>query len=546
MSEQIRLVLAQQNFLLGAIEANADKIIATVKMAREMHNADLVVFPELALTSYPPEDLLLRQECHDRVQAMLENIRQAVPDCYVLLGHPQQDPATGALYNAASLLFGGKTVHQYYKQHLPNYAVFDEKRYFSGGSQPGIFTIKGHKIGLLICEDLWLSGPAAAAATLGAEFLLCINASPYHYQKNTERLQTIKKRQESEAKLPIIYLNLVGAQDELIFDGDSMIVDSDGQIAARLPAFQESLAVITATKFPAGWQFHSDSQVTALENHAMLYQALVLGTRDYCHKNGFLQAIIGLSGGIDSALTVAIAADALGAQNVTAVAMPSRYTNEISTLDAKTQASTQGVHYLEISIEPMFTAFLQALAPAFGQRPVDTTEENLQARCRGMTLMALSNKFGSIVLSTGNKSEVAVGYATLYGDMCGGYDVLKDVPKTLVYELAKYRNRLSPVIPDRVITRAPTAELRLNQLDQDNLPPYEILDPIMKLYVEENRSMVEIIAAGFEEATVKKVVAYIDRNEYKRRQAAPGPRISNRAFGRDWRYPITSGFSRRK
>ena len=545
MSEQIRFVLAQQNFLLGAIEENAAKIIATAKLAREDYQADIVVFPELALTGYPPEDLLLRPELHQRVEDMIVKIQAAVPNIYVLFGHPHFDPETGTLFNCATLCFGGVTVSRYAKRHLPNYAVFDEKRYFAHGKEPGVIAIKGHKIGVMICEDVWMPGPVADCANLGAEFIFCINASPYHRNKALERVSTIHSRQVSEGQLPIVYLNLVGGQDELVFDGDSMIVDAQGKIPVRLAAFQEEIALVIATYENNTWRFTSESQASVLCEDAMLYQALVLGTRDYCHKNHFKQAIIGLSGGIDSALTVAIAADALGADNVTACAMPSRYTSDISTSDAEQQAKAMGVHFLNISIEPMFKAALESFKPAFGTRAPDVTEENLQARCRGITLMALSNKFGQIVLSTGNKSEIAVGYCTLYGDMCGGFDVLKDVPKTMVYRLSRYRNTLSPVIPDRVITRAPTAELRQNQLDQDSLPPYDILDPIMQRYVEEDHSMKDIIQAGFDEAMVRRVVMLIDRNEYKRRQSPPGPRISKRAFGRDWRYPITSGFGRR-
>lgn len=544
MSDKLKLVLAQQNYTLGDIETNADKIIHAAQQARDQHQADVVIFPELAITGYPPEDLLFRLELHQRVQAALQRIITTVADIYIILGYPHFDENNDQCFNSAAVCFGGIVLQRYDKRCLPNYAVFDEKRYFTAGERALVTTIKGCKLGILICEDIWLPGPVRDSAAAGAEMLIALNASPYRRGKHIERVANIHARQVSEAKLPLIYVNLVGGQDELVFDGQSMVIDAQGQVTHQTLPFVEHSLCVSAQRSAQGWQFDTPQRLHREDDIAMVYQALVTGTRDYCHKNGFPGALIGLSGGIDSALTAAIAVDALGAENVKAVSMPSQYTADISKTDAQRQAELLGFTFSEIPIEPMVQAFNTSLHDEFAGRATDVTEENIQSRTRGVLLMAMSNKFGHIVLTTGNKSEMAVGYATLYGDMVGGFAVLKDVPKTLVYELAQYRNQQGAAIPQRVIDREPSAELRPDQVDTDSLPAYAILDPIIQGYVEENQGIEDIIAAGFDEDAVRKAVKLIDRNEYKRRQAPPGVRISKRAFGRDWRYPITSAFGR--
>ncbi len=453
------------------------------------------------------------------------------------MGHPWRED--GRLYNAASFYFQGQLLGRYYKQRLPNYRVFDEQRYFTAGEQACVVDFKGHRLGLLICEDLWFSEPAQAAKAGGAELLLSINASPYHMYKVLER-QAVMQARCRETALPLVYLNQVCGQDELVFDGQSKVFDAEGRVVQRLEAFEEVLAPV---RFLDG--VPQPGPVCApLEPVAEVYQALVLAVHDYITKNGFAGAVLGLSGGIDSALTLAIAVDALGADRVQAVMMPFRYTAQMSVEDAREEAELLGVEFDILSIEPMFEAFMGQLAPLFEGTTRDTTEENLQARCRGVVLMALSNKRRRLVLTTGNKSEMAVGYATLYGDMAGGFDVLKDVPKTLVYKLSSYRNTLGYVIPQRVIDRPPSAELAPDQVDQDSLPPYDDLDAILELYVERDASVADIVAAGYDEAVVRKVIRLVDINEYKRRQAAVGPRVTVRNFGKDRRYPITSGFGK--
>lgn len=542
MNEKLIIVMAQCDFLLGDIEGNAAKIIATAKQAREQLAGDIVVFPELALTGYPPEDLLLRQELHQRVEQALQAIAQQNTDIHLLLGHPLAK--NGKIYNAASVFYKGNTVAQYFKQHLPNYSVFDEKRYFTAGNSACLLTVKNCTMAITICEDLWQSGPMQQAVSAGAQLMLSINASPFHWQKHDERIKILQQRQCSEGAIPIIYVNCVGGQDELVFDGGSVVLDETGCVTHKLESFAETLQAVVInvneTLSISPGKIHA-----AMSDEQTIYQALVLGTRDYVQKNNFHGALIGLSGGIDSALTLAIAVDALGSENVHAVSMPSRFTATMSNEDAALQAKNLNVKYSVIPIETCHQAFLDSLQNEFSGLASDTTEENIQARCRGVLLMALSNKTGKIVLTTGNKSEMAVGYATLYGDMAGGFAVLKDVPKTLVYRLAKYRNSISPCIPERVIERAPSAELADDQKDQDSLPPYDILDEVLQRYVEHDQSIEDMIADGLDEKAVRKVVSLIDRNEYKRRQAAPGIKISNRAFGRDWRYPITSGFGRK-
>lgn len=528
--------------MVGDVTGNAGRVIAAAVEGR-VAGADLVVFPELTLTGYPPEDLLLRPELLERVEAELRRIRgetaASAPGVALVLGYPCR--AVGGFYNVAGVIRDGAILTQYAKQELPNYSVFDEKRYFQPGGSAGVFEHRGLRFGLSVCEDIWQEGPTAQAAEAGAQVLVNINASPFHAGKAAER-EALLARRATEHRIPILYANLVGGQDELVFDGGSLLVDRAGRVVARAPHFEEAslLADLDAGGAPLLLPLREPDMGTLGE--AAVYRALVLGVRDYVRKNGFSGAVLGLSGGVDSALTLAIAVDALGAEQVEAVLMPSRFTAEMSNADALEQARRQGVRTQVIPIEPAFRAFLDMLAPVFAGQAQDVTEENIQARCRGVILMALSNKQGRILLTTGNKSEMSVGYATLYGDMAGGFAPIKDVPKLLVYRLARYRNGLGPVIPERVLTRAPSAELRPDQTDQDSLPPYEVLDPILRLYIEEDQGIEAIVAQGFEESVARRVARLVDHNEYKRRQAPPGVRISRRAFGRDRRYPITSGF----
>jgi len=544
MSSSLRIVMAQLNMLLGDIDGNVQQIINAANQARDEFNADAIVFPELTLTGYPPEDLLLRPGFTMAALRGLERVKQSVSGIDVVIGYPIQERA--GLYNAAALIRDGKIIASYHKQHLPNYSVFDEKRYFIAGQADAcVVEIKGIPVAITICEDIWLPSPMQQAAGAGAKLMLNLNASPFHINKQEDR-ETVLYERATEADMPIVYVNLVGGQDELVFDGGSMVVNGQGEITQRAVSFATGL-------FVAEFTVHDDSSVTPIEvdmavvpgEEASAYQALVLGVRDYVTKNGFEGVVLGLSGGIDSALTLAVAVDALGADRVEAVSMPSRYTADMSVDDALEEAKLLGVDCKVIAIEKTFGAFLESLADEFAdteKMPGDVTEQNLQARCRGVLLMAIANKKHRIVLTTGNKSEMAVGYATLYGDMAGGFDVLKDVPKLLVYRLSKYRNSLSPVIPERVITRPPTAELAPDQKDEDSLPAYEILDPILALYVEQDKTLEEIVAEGFAQETVARVISMVDRNEYKRRQAAPGVRITQKAFGRDRRYPITSHY----
>ena len=535
MSSTLRIALAQINLLVGDIAGNAAQVIDCATRARDALGAQLVVFPELTLTGYPPEDLLLRPELHTRVLHTLTDIARRVHGINVLLGYPRQAP--GGLYNAAAVLRDGAIIATYHKQHLPNYSVFDEKRYFVPGNAPCVVDVCGVPIGVTICEDVWQPGPVRQAADAGARLLININASPYHAGKGREREAMVRRRVE-ESGTPMIYLNLVGGQDELVFDGESFVMDANGQVTQRAPAFAVDLYAVDidlhAAPKPVPAQL--SPPLTEVES---VYEALVLGVRDYINKNGFDGAVIGLSGGIDSALTLAIAVDALGADRVEAIMMPSRYTATMSLEDAAAEAKTLGVAYRVIPIEPVFDAFLAALKDEFAGRAPDSSEENIQARCRGVILMAISNKRRRMVLTTGNKSEMSVGYATLYGDMAGGFAPIKDVPKLLVYRLAEWRNARGLVIPQRVLERPPSAELAPDQKDEDSLPPYPVLDPILERYVELDRSIAQIVAEGFDEATVRRVAALVDRNEYKRRQAPPGVRITRRAFGRDRRYPIT-------
>ncbi|MBT8116983.1 MAG: NAD+ synthase [Gammaproteobacteria bacterium] len=534
----LRIVMAQQDFMVGAIEANASKMLAACNEARDELAADVIVFPELALTGYPPEDLLLRPHFIGQVEAAVARLTDGITGITAVVGYPLQEE--GVLYNVAGVIRDGGIAGLYRKQHLPNYGVFDEKRYFAAGDAPCIVPVRDVPLGITVCEDIWVQGPACQAAEAGAAVLININASPFHTGKRDEREQMLAQRARN-SNLPIVYVNLVGGQDELVFDGGSFAVGPDGVVTQHAPACVEGL-------YPVDFRYDDRllpvpaDCAPVLSEEAAVYGALVLGVRDYVKKNGFGGAVLGLSGGIDSALTLAIAVDAIGAERVSVVMMPSRYTADMSSEDARAEAELLGVDYHVIPIEGPFSSFLGVLEEIFHGTEPDATEENIQARCRGIILMALSNKQGRILLTTGNKSEVSVGYATLYGDMAGGYAPIKDVPKLLVYRLSEYRNSLGRVIPQRVIERPPSAELAPDQVDADSLPPYEILDPILERYIEHDQSVEEIVSAGFEVAVVRRVAKLVDRNEYKRRQAPPGVRITQRAFGRDRRYPITSGY----
>lgn len=536
MPSHLTLALAQLNPTVGAIEYNTQLMLTAAANAAGQ-GADLVLFPELAVTGYPPEDLLFRDDLHARVDSALGELAAASQHIALVVGHPWRED--GKLYNAASFFYQGRLQGRYFKQLLPNYGVFDEKRYFAAGTESCVIDFKGHKLGLLICEDVWEPEPMAGVKADGAGMVLSLNASPYYRGKAWIRKELLAQRSRDNG-LPLVYLNQVGGQDELVFDGRSKVFNAKGELTQSLPAFTEALALV---QIEQGQPVPGAIQ-PELEPLAEVYQALVLATRDYVNKNGFNGAVLGLSGGIDSALTLAIAVDALGKDKVQAVMMPFRYTASISVEDAREEAEHLGVEFDIVSIEPMFDAFMGQLAPMFEGTERDTTEENLQARSRGVLLMAISNKRRRLVLTTGNKSEVAVGYCTLYGDMVGGFAPIKDVPKTLVFELSRYRNTLGYVIPQRVIERPPSAELAPDQLDQDSLPPYDVLDAILEGYVEQDKSLQDLLAAGFNEADVRRVIKLVDINEYKRRQSAVGPRITARNFGKDRRYPITSGFGK--
>lgn len=530
----LKIALAQYNFTVADIKANTAVILAAIAEAKRLQ-ADVVVFPELCVTGYPPEDLLFRGDFIAQAEIAVREIAAACQDIHALIGFPSLEQ--GRLYNCAAVLANGGVMARYHKCALPNYGVFDEQRYFSPGTQTALFTVRGCKLAVTICEDIWRNGIIEKNRQAGADIILTLNASPFHAGKIHQR-EHIICQQLKTAGLPLVYVNQVGGQDELIFDGASFVANGQGQIVFRAAEFAEQLSVVEfADNQPLPNAIAPHYQPVISE-----YQALVLGIRDYVRKNGFQGAILGLSGGIDSALVLALAVDALGADRVEAVLLPSRYTQSMSIEDACQEAAALGVKYHIIPIEPAVTAFANMLAPVFAGSPADTTEENIQARCRGVVLMALSNKQGKLLLTTGNKSEMSVGYATLYGDMAGGFAPLKDVYKLLVYRLAEYRNGLSPVIPLRVLNRPPSAELAPDQKDEDTLPPYAVLDPILTLYIEEDLSAAEILARGYNEEHVNRAIALVDRNEYKRRQSPPGIRITPRAFGRDRRYPISSGY----
>ena len=542
MGETLKIALAQLDLLVGDVRGNAAKVIASARRARSELGADLVLYPELALSGYPPEDLLFHRGFRRQIEAGLRQLCAELPDARILLGFPEY--AGGAIYNSAALIAAGEIAAIHRKAELPNYKVFDEKRYFRAGQQPTLAECRGFRTGLLVCEDIWEPQSAQLARAEGAQLLLVINASPYEIHKQREREETARARVR-EVGLPLAYVNLVGGQDELVFDGNSFAMDAQGQVVMRAPPFEEGTWVVEFTRDPRGRVVPLPGSVTPeLTDEASVYRALVLGVRDYVDKHGFPGVVMGLSGGVDSALTLAVAVDALGSDRVQAVMMPSRYTSSMSLEDARQQAQLLGVKYSVLPIEEMFAATLATLKEEFAGLTADATEENIQSRCRMVLLMALSNKTGRMLLTTGNKSEMAVGYATLYGDMAGGFAPIKDCSKMLVYRLANYRNSLGRVIPPRVIEREPTAELRAGQKDSDSLPPYEILDPILEAFIEEDLSVDEIEARGFDRATVARVLDLVKRNEYKRRQAPPGVRVSRRAFGRDWRYPITSGYRR--
>lgn len=533
----LRIAVVQQDFPVGDIHGNRQRVLDALAASRAT-GPDLLVFPELTLTGYPPEDLLYRHGFISAADQALESLLEHVTDVDVLIGHPQS--LDGQLYNAVSWIRQGTIVATYRKQSLPNYAVFDEKRYFSADDQAVSVTLNGVRVGLLICEDIWVPGPTRRAVEHGCDLIVVPNASPYHLHKRSLRESTISERAITH-QCPILYANLVGGQDELVFDGRSFACNADGALTGPTGLYQEGLFEFLFDRdqgFSArGWQ-PADAEDT-LE---AIYQTLVRGTRDYLHKNGFQKALLGLSGGIDSALTLAVAADALGADQVEAVMMPSRHTSQLSLDLAAEQAQRMGVRYRSIPIAQSFDVLAEALQPAFDGQAEDVTEENMQARLRAVMLMAISNKTGAMLLTTGNKSELAVGYCTIYGDMCGGYAPIKDCAKMLVYQLSEYRNGLSPIIPEGVIRRAPTAELSPGQMDQDSLPPYPVLDEIISRYVEQDQSIDEIVAAGHDRQMVERLAYLVRINEYKRRQSAPGVRITERAFGRDRRYPITNGW----
>jgi NAD+ synthase (glutamine-hydrolysing) len=574
----LRVALAQMNPTVGDLEGNARKVIHYVQEARRL-GADVVAFPELAIPGYPPEDLVLRLSfVRDNVRALLDVV-SACRGITAVVGFIDQPSARGELdddvYNAAAIIHDGRLAGVYHKQRLPNYGVFDEVRYFQAGKECPVFTLGPVGIGVNICEDIWYPGdPTRTQALAGAQVIININGSPYHMGKRYVREQMIATR-ASDYAVAVCYVNMVGGQDELVFDGGSMVVDAQGHLLARASLFEEELLVCDIDvgdvmrlrlrdprRRMERWQYQATAPVIplapapagqprppltpritpplALEEE--VYKALVVGTRDYVRKTGFQDVLVAMSGGIDSSLVTCIAVDALGPQHVMGISMPSRYSSEASVADARQLAQNLGIRFLIIPIEPAHQAYLDMLAEPFAGTPPGVAEENIQARIRGNIVMALSNKFGALVLTCGNKSEMATGYATLYGDMAGGFAVIKDVPKTLVYRLARYRNSISPVIPENVFLKPPSAELRPGQTDQDTLPPYEVLDPILQAYVEEEKSPQEIMAMGFEPEIVAKVIYMVDRNEYKRRQAPPGVKITPRAFGRDWRLPIANRY----
>lgn len=533
----MRIALAQHDFPVGDVAGNAARVVAITDRARAA-GARLVAFPELTLAGYLAEDLFLRPGFVAECEAALAGLATRIHGIDAIVGHPMVDG--GVVRNALSWIRDGRVIGRYSKRALPNYTVFDEKRYFAAGDAPLVVDVDGLPVGAVICEDLWEGGPARDAVAAGAKCLVSINASPFDPLNRARRHAVVRERAR-ELGVPVAYVNLVGGQDDLVFDGGAIAADASGALCGPARAFEESLVLLDLDPAGAAWR-GIEAAIETGDDLDLTWRALVRATRDYVDKNGFPGVVLGLSGGIDSALVLAIAVDALGADRVIAVMMPSRYTADLSNAEAARQARALGVEHHVLPIEGPFAAFEQLLAPVFAGRAPDVTEENLQSRIRGVILMALSNKTGRMVLTTGNKSEMAVGYATIYGDMAGGFAPLKDVYKMRVYALAAHRNRISPVIPEAVIRRAPSAELRPDQTDQDSLPPYDVLDAILEHFIEHDRSAAEIVAEGFDAATVERVVRLVLRNEYKRRQGAPGPRVTRRSLDRDRRYPITSGW----
>ena len=541
---QLRCVMAQLNLVVGDVDGNTSRIVAAANEARDRYRADVAMLPELAVSGYPPEDLLFHSGMRLQVAQSLERLKREVRGITLIAGYPEYVGAT--IFNSAIVIRDGAVIANHRKACLPNYRVFDEKRYFTPGTQPTIIELHGVKAGVLVCEDVWEPAPALQAREAGAQVLLVINASPNEVEKQHQREQLVVRERVREAGIPLVFVNLVGGQDELVFDGNSFVMDANGLITQRAPAFTEGMYVVDLALDSSGAVHPIPAETLPLQGQEeSVYGALVQGTRDYVTKHRFPGVVMGLSGGVDSALTLVIAVDALGADRVHSVSMPSRYTSQMSKDDAALQAKRLKVKHSEISIEGMFEATLAALKDEFAGRAPDTAEENIQSRCRGVLLMGISNKTGKMLLTTGNKSEMAVGYATLYGDMAGGFAPIKDCSKLLVYRLCRWRNAQSEVIPNRVIERPPSAELRFDQKDTDSLPPYEVLDPILEAFIEEDLSVDQIAARGFDRATVGRILDLVKRNEYKRRQAPPGVRVSRRAFGRDWRYPITSGYQSR-
>lgn len=539
MKSSVTLAIAQLDLTVGDVAGNTAKILEYSNRARDEMQADLVIFPELSICGYPPEDLLFHSGLRRRVEKALLEIRDSTKGIAVLIGFPEY--VDDDIHNSCAVFSDGKLLCHYRKQKLPNYSVFDEKRYFRPGKDAAVFSINGIRIGLQICEDVWDPQPIAASRAAGAECIIAINGSPYETDAQAKREEVVRSR-VAETRMPLVYVNMVGGQDELVFDGGSFVVDAGGNTRFRAPPFDEGLHRIVLHGAAGGVEPEAAEVVELLPRESSVYRALVTGTRDYVGKHQFPGVVIGLSGGIDSALVLAIACDAIGTERVRAVMMPFRYTSTMSQEDAAKQAKTLGIQYDVIPIAKLFDAALAQLTPIFADQQEGVTEENIQARCRGLLLMAISNKTGYMLLTTGNKSEMAVGYATLYGDMAGGFAPIKDCSKSLVYQLARYRNTISDLIPERVIMREPSAELRAGQKDSDSLPDYAVLDPILAAFIEEDLSVEEISARGFERDMVIRVLELVKRNEYKRRQAPPGIRISGRAFGRDWRYPITSGY----
>jgi NAD+ synthase (glutamine-hydrolysing) len=542
--------MAQLNLVVGDVDGNTSRIVAAANEARDRYRADLVMLPELAVSGYPPEDLLFHSGMRLQVARSLERLKQEVRGITLIAGYPEY--AGAKIFNSAIVIRDGEVLANHRKACLPNYRVFDEKRYFTPGTEPTLIELNGMRAGVLVCEDAWDSAPARQAREAGAQVLLIINASPYEVDKQAMREQQVVRRRIDETHLPVVFCNLIGGQDELVFDGNSFVMDAKGTVTQRAPAFAEGLYVVDLELDPSGSVHPIPADIAPLQGQEeSVYGALVQGTRDYVTKHRFPGVVMGLSGGIDSALTLVIAVDALGADRVHSVAMPSRYTSQMSKDDAALQAKNLHVKHSVISIEGMFEATLAALKDEFIGRAPDTAEENIQSRCRGVLLMGISNKTGKMLLTTGNKSEMSVGYATLYGDMCGGFNVLKDIYKVEIFRLARWRNEHAPsdalgpdgaVIPDTIIDKPPTAELKANQTDQDSLPPYEILDGILECLVEREMSFEDTVAKGFDPATVKRVEQLLYVSEYKRRQAPPGVKISPRNFGRDRRYPITNAF----